>query len=510
MKIGDPETTRNRLPSLLHNLVSLAGIVLAACSFFAVVCLFAIDFFRGFGNPYLGILTYLVAPAFLLSGLLLIVVGVLRERHRRRKRKPGAIPAFPRIDLNVPRQRHTLVVVVLVTFVLLLFTALGSYRTYQYTESVQFCGQACHSVMQPEYAAHQESPHANVACAQCHIGPGASWYVKSKISGAYQVYATLMDKYPRPIPAPVQNLRPVRLTCEECHWPKKFFGAAEEVWHHYLPNTTNTDWTIRLLLRIGGGDPAFGPVGGIHWHMAVGNRVEYIATDKELQVIPWVRLTDSDGHVTVYQSKGHSMKPETVAAASIHEMDCVDCHNRPTHNYHSPVYSVDLAMRTGRISTNLPLIKAQAVHALVRNYTSTDAALEGISQALTTYYESNYPSLARSRTDLVGQAVGEVQTIYTHNFFPAMKVSWQAYPDNIGHLNSVGCFRCHDGEHVSSSGKTITHDCQACHAILAQGPGGAAESTVAPSGLAFQHPEDIGTMWQEYNCSFCHDGSLVD
>jgi NapC/NirT cytochrome c family, N-terminal region len=497
-----------KLPSLTHNMVSLGGMILAACSFFAVVCLFAIDFFRGFGNQYLGILTYIVAPGFLITGLLLVALGALLERRRRRKLQPGEIPAFPRIDLNVPEQRQAILAIAAVTFLMLLVTALGSYRTYQYTESVEFCGTACHSVMQPEYTAYQESPHAHVACVQCHIGPGASWYVKSKISGAYQVYATLVDKYPRPITAPVENLRPVRLTCEECHWPRKFFGAVEKVWHHYLPGRSNADWTIRMLLKIGGGDPAFGPVGGIHWHMAVANKVEYISTTNNLQVIPWVRLTDPQGKVTVYQSRDNPLQPAQIAAAKVHVMDCVDCHNRPTHIYHTPVYAVDLAMSTGRISTNVPDIKAQAVRALTAKYETTGGALRGISRMLTAYYQTNDPAFGRGHAELVAGAVREVQTIYTHNFFPEMKASWRVYPDNIGHLNSPGCFRCHDGNHVSADGKTITHDCQACHEIIAQGTG-TAPSTLAAGGLPFKHPVDIGGMWQQSNCSVCHDGGLV-
>jgi hypothetical protein len=392
---------------------------------------------------------------------------------------------------------------------LLLLTALGSYRTYQYTESVQFCGMVCHSVMKPEFTAYQQSPHARVACVECHIGPTAGWYVRSKLSGAYQVYATLFNKYSKPIPAPIHNLRPIRLDCEQCHWPKKFFGAAEKVWHHYLPDRTNSDWTIRMLLKIGGGDPAFGPVGGIHWHMAIANKVEYISTTTNLQVIPWVRLTDAQGRVTVYQAKDHPLKPAEVAAAKIHLIDCVDCHNRPTHIYHSPVYSVDLEMSTGRISTNIPDIKEQAVQALTSDYPTTADALRGISRTLTARYQTNYPKFDASHSALVAQAIREVQTIYAHNFFPAMKVSWQVYPDNIGHLNSDGCFRCHDGEHVSAEGKTITHDCRACHDIIAQGRG-AALATVTQQGLTFKHPVDIGGMWNEYNCSFCHDGGLVE
>jgi hypothetical protein len=509
MKDPENETSRARVPSLIHNWISLGGIILASCSLFAVVCLIAIDFFRGFRNQYLGILTYIVAPVFLIGGLSLIAAGVLWERHCRRKLAPGQVPEFPRIDLNVPRQRHTLILVAVVTLALLLLTALGSYRTYQYTESVQFCGQVCHTVMRPEYAAYQQSPHAEVACVQCHVGPGAGWYVKSKLSGAYQVYATLFNKYSRPIPAPPQDLRPIRLDCEQCHWPKKFFGTTEKVWHHYLPDQTNSDWTIRMLLKIGGGDPAFGPVGGIHWHMAIANKVEYISTSTNLQVIPWVRLTDAQGRVTVYQTRDHPLKPTQVASAKIHVMDCVDCHNRPTHIFYPPVYSVDLAMSTGRISTNLPDIKEQAVRALTGKYATTADAFQGIAQKLTAAYQTNDSGLGRTHSNLVAQAVREVQTIYAHNFFPQMKVTWQVYPDNIGHLYSDGCFRCHDGNHVSAEGKTITHDCHACHDISAQGRG-AALTTITQQGLSFEHPVDIGGMWKEYNCSFCHDGGLVE
>ena len=241
-----------RAPSLLHNWLSTAGIILAASSFFAAACLIAIDSFVGFRDPYLGVLTYLVAPAFLVAGLLLISLGAVRERSRRRRMGPGEVPRYPRIDLNVPRQRRAFVVVSVVTFLFLILTALGSYRAYEFTESVAFCGTTCHAIMKPEYTAYQGSPHARVACVQCHIGPGAGWFVKSKLSGAYQVYATLAGRYPRPIPAPIKNLRPAQQTCEQCHWPRKFYGAAERVIHHYLPDARNTPWTIRLLLHVGG------------------------------------------------------------------------------------------------------------------------------------------------------------------------------------------------------------------------------------------------------------------
>jgi hypothetical protein len=494
--------------SLLHNWISLAGIILSASSFFAVACLIALDSFRGFTNPYVGILTYVVAPGFLIAGLVWILLGVLLERHRRRKLKPGALPVFPRLDLNEPRQRHTFIVVAVATALFLLSTAVGSYRTYQFTESVSFCGRLCHTVMSPEYTAYQESPHARVECVACHIGPGASWFVRSKLSGAYQVYATVADTYPRPIPTPIENLRPARETCEQCHWPQKFFGEVERDFRHYLPDEKNSPWTIRMLIKIGGGDPSFGPVGGIHWHMAIANTIEYIASDRERQVIPWVRLTDQHGNVTVYESTDSPLRPEQIAASTPRVMDCIDCHNRPTHIYRSPVDSVDIVLSTGRISREIPRIKEQAVRALTKKYaTAADASL-GIAATLSGFYQSNYADFAKTNATLIAQAIAETQRVYALNFYPGMKVSWRVYPNNIGHWDFPGCYRCHDGNHTSTDGKTITHSCTGCHTIIQQGPAGELESSLA--GLEFTHPTDISDVWQQTKCSDCHAGSLVD
>lgn len=506
---GSAPVSPAKAPSLLDNWLSLLGIILAASSFFAAVCLIAIDYFRSFKNPYMGILTYLIAPAFLVGGLVLMGVGALWERRRRRRMRPGEVPRYPRLDLNVPRQRRGFVVASVATFLFLILTALGSYRTYEFTESVAFCGTTCHTIMRPEYTAYQESPHARVACVQCHIGPGASWFVKSKLSGAYQVYATLVNIYPRPIPAPIKNLRPAQETCEQCHWPRKFYGAAERVLHHYLPDERNSPWTIRMLLNIGGGDPSFGPAGGIHWHMNIANRVEYVATDSQRQVIPWVRITDERGRSTVYQSTTSPLTAAQVAAARPRVMDCIDCHNRPTHIYNAPITSVNLAMGTGRIDSTIPFIKREAVRALAAEYATTADARRGIAARLTAFYDSAYPGLAANGGARLRGAVTELQALYAQNVFPAMKVDWRVYPDNIGHKDFPGCFRCHDGNHASADGQVIRHDCVTCHTIITQGPG-RAPVTVSAAGLGFEHPVDIGGAWQAVLCSDCHHGTLVE
>jgi hypothetical protein len=485
--------------SLLENWISLFGGIIAGCALVAVLMLFAVDFFLGFGNPYMGILTYIVAPVFLILGITLIVIGAFRERSRRRQMAPGLIPKHPRIDFNIPKHRQTFFMVSALTIIFLILTALGSYQTYHVTESVSFCGQTCHTVMKPEFTAYQNSPHARVACVQCHIGPGASWFVRSKLSGMYQVYATLANKYPRPIPTPVHNLRPAQETCEQCHWPRKFFGSVELVNVHYLPDEQNTKWTIRMLMKVGGGDSSNGPTGGIHWHMNISNKVEYIAADEARENIPWIRVTSSTGKVTIFQSKDKPLKPEQIAAQTPRRMDCIDCHNRPSHIYNPPMRAVNVAMSTNRISPALPSIKANAVTVLIAEYKTTDDALSKIKDGLMKDYK-DYPD-----QKLVAQAIAETQKLYSQNFFPEMKADWRAYPNHIGHMTFLGCFRCHDGQHVDEKGTPISKDCSSCHTIIAQGKGEELK-TLSAGGLEFEHPEDIGDSWKEMNCTECHTG----
>lgn len=494
-----PEVSRR--PSLLQNWLSAAGLIVAGGSLFAVVCLMAMDFFAPFGNPYMGILTYMVAPAFLVTGLALVFLGVALER-RLVQRTQGALTLFPIIDLNRAGHRKALATLTAGGTVFLLLTAIGSYRSYHFTESVQFCGQTCHTVMQPEFTAYQHSPHARVDCVQCHIGPGAGWFVKSKLSGSYQVYSVAANKFPRPIPTPIHNLRPAQDTCEQCHWPQKFYGSVERVNRHFLADATNTPWTVRLLMKVGGGDPTFGPVGGIHFHMNISRKVEYIATDVARQKIPWVRVTDAAGKVTVYQTTESPLKPEQMAAASPRRMDCIDCHNRPAHNYNAPNRAVNISMGTGRIDPALPFIKKIAVELLIAEYKTTDEAKKKIAATL----HEKYAKFADQA--MVERAATELQHLYETNFFPEMKVSWQAYPNNIGHTVFPGCYRCHDGKHQSAEGQTISHNCNSCHTILAQGRGPQLE-TLSATGLTFEHPVDINDLWKEMNCAECHTGALA-
>ena len=495
--MNGPKVPRPKFVSdLVGNWVGIFGLVLAGCSLFADFCLIAIDFFHGFRQPYVGVLIYLIIPSFIWIGFVLAGVGVWLERRRRKK------PAAPEVltEANARRRTRHLVIGLACAFFFLMFSSLASYRAFQVTESPQFCGALCHTVMKPEYTAYKISPHSRVRCTECHIGPGASWFVRSKISGLYQVYATVTDTYPRPIPVPVQNLRPARETCEECHWPAKFFGWVEMRRQFFLPDKQNSPWNIRLLVHVGGASATKGPVGGIHWHRVVSNRMEYIATDESRQTIPWVRVTNLEtGAVTVYESKTNPLTPQQ-KTLPVRVLDCVDCHNRPTHIFQSPYKALDISMWLGHIDPSIPYIKVKAAEALLKAF-GADSQARGIAlipQILSKEY-SGYKDQSK-----IWQAISETQGIFRDNFFPEMKTDWKVRPDNIGHYIWPGCFRCHDGSHVDKTGRTLPHECNTCHLIVDQGSQPRKE-TVSLQGLKFDHPG--GEIPSEILCSQCHTGA---
>ena len=487
------------------NPISLIGIALATVAFLNIIFLFIIDLLSSQPAPYLGILAYMVAPGFLIVGLILIPIGMVWER-RRRLRDVGAPFHYARLDLNNPAQRSTVAFVLSFVVAFTLISAVGSYKAYEFTDSVQFCGQLCHSVMNPEFVAYSASPHARVACVECHVGSGASWYVKSKLSGARQVYYTAMGTFPRPIPTPVHNLRPAPDTCEQCHWPKKFWGAQLKAFTHYGDDEQNTPRVIRLLIKTGGGDPSLGQAGeGIHWHMNINNKVTYFASDEQRQVIPWVRIEDAQGRVTEYTTKDNPPTQAQIDKAGKRRMDCIDCHNRPTHIYVAPDVSVDRAIAGRSIDATLPYIKKEGVEVLVADYKTSDEARQAIADKVSKFYQEKYPQIASTKADSIKGAIVELQRIYSTTFFPSMKVNWRTHPNNIGHLYFPGCFRCHDGNHVSKDGKVISKDCNSCHTVLEQQESGTEVASLPTQ--TFKHPVDIGDLTQ-VNCSDCHNGGV--
>jgi nitrate/TMAO reductase-like tetraheme cytochrome c subunit len=496
-----------RFPRAVYNLISLAGAIVALLTAVMIVFLLLAEyFFQQESNPYLGILLYMVLPAVMVAGLILIPIGMVRKTHKFRK-AGKALPQWPYVDLNKSTHRNAFFVFVAGTIAFVLISVVGGYEAYHFTESIEFCGTTCHVVMKPEHTAYQNSPHARVACVSCHVGPGADFYAKSKLSGLYQVYAATRDIFPRPIPTPIESLRPARETCEQCHWPRKFFGSQQRRYAHYMYDEENTYWPIEMLIKTGGNDPTTGESTGIHWHINEDISVEYIARDEQRQEIPWVRVTNQrTGEVTVYEDEDDPLDEEEIAAEVPRVMDCVDCHNRPSHNYLSPDVLVDRLLESGSISQDLPEIKLPATEAMAQTYATEDEGRQGIANYILSFYEEEYEDVFEENRADIERAVGAVQGQFVTNMFPEMKVTWSVYPDNIGHMEFPGCFRCHNGKHRSPDGDTITRECGNCHAILAQGSGDRAEWAPAMAGLEFVHPEDIDEAWKEDACTECHEG----
>ncbi|HZT28396.1 MAG TPA: NapC/NirT family cytochrome c [Bryobacteraceae bacterium] len=444
---------------LSSNLLSLAGVAIVTTAAVFWMFLLPTTLSGEITHPYIGILVFLAVPAAFFFGLALIPLGIwLRQRREHRK---GLYPtSFPPSNWQNRELRRLVYFVGATTFANLVIASQVTYGAVNYMDSVTFCGQTCHTVMQPEFTAHQNSPHARVACVACHIGPGASWFVRSKISGTGQVFAVLLNNYPRPIPTPVSNLRPARETCEVCHWPAKFGSDRLEVIPSFADDEANTLTKTVLLMKIGGGASGTG-IHGVH--VGAGVRIRYAYSDQARQTIPWVEYSGRDGRTTVYQAAG----TKGPGALPIREMDCIDCHNRPTHIFQLPERAVDSAMAAGDISPSLPFVKKESVEILRGNYASREEAAARIPAALAGYYRQHYPALEQQRGPEIARASRALVGIYDRNVFPAMRVSWGTYPNNIGHNDFPGCFRCHDDAHASADGRKITQDCGACHNLLA-------------------------------------------
>jgi len=496
-----------KLPHSTQNWISLIGATIALIAFFMIVFLFMITGILQQQGSYMGLIVYILLPAVMITGLLLIPIGMFFTARKMRLEKEIEKDEWPKIDLNNLRHRNAFFIFSIGTTIFLFLSGIGSYEAFHFTESVEFCGEICHSVMEPEYVAYQHSSHARVACVDCHVGSGVDWYVRSKLSGLYQVYAVITNIYPRPIPTPIKNLRPARETCEQCHWPEKFYTENLHFRRHYLSDEENSPWNITLRVKIGAPHEALGLIEGIHWHINSNVKIEYIAADKKNEELPWVRYTNvNTGEEIIYQDEDNLLDDETIQNADIRVMDCMDCHTRPSHSYKPPAIFVNEALTAGNIPADLPEIKAVSMDICSEEMTTRDSAMSYIRETISEFYRSNYPDLFESKIELVEKAIEGLQSVYSQNIFPGMKVRWDAYPNHIGHLEFNGCFRCHNDKHKSEDEKVISKNCNLCHSIEAQGSPTEIEYAEAGVGLDFKHPIDIDEAWREGLCIDCHTG----
>jgi nitrate/TMAO reductase-like tetraheme cytochrome c subunit len=475
-----PQTAWSRLFQDSSNAITVIGAMITSASAVLLLMYFTVDVLWGFHNTYISLVVYLFLPAGFVLGLVLIPIGIWRTRIRRAKRKlERPEDAYPVIDFNDPKVRVTWSIVIVVTIVNIAILGLATYKGLEYTDSVEFCGSLCHTVMNPQRVSHADSPHARVPCVDCHIGEGAGWFVRSKLSGLRQVWAVLAGTYSTPIPTPVENLRPARETCEACHWPQQFYGDRLVLRTHFAPDEANTRTQTSLLIKTGGGDPRLGMHGGIHWyHMERQHEIRFIPGDARQQRVAWIRYRTPDGETFEFANRDVPRQP----GAEPRIMDCVTCHNQPTHGFHLPGAALDDALAHGLLAADLPFIKREALAVLSAPFQSEREARARIKEAILSFYTLTYPELARTRADDLTQAVRGIGDVWARNVFPEMKITWGTYPNNTGHPHAVAvpddhegrtndtCTMCHSTTEGNAGGTpSIPHaaaadtDCLSCH-----------------------------------------------
>ena len=449
---------------LIRSPIAIAGMVLTTVSAVLFLIVFLADLFGLHTNPYIGIVFFLVLPALFLVGLALIPIGAWRARRRRLAGREPAQVRWPVVDWNNPTHRWASVLAFVLTMGNIVIVSLAAYRGVEYMDSEAFCGQVCHQPMKPQFVSHQNGPHARVPCVACHVGRGAASFAESKLSGVRQLVSFARGTYPRPIPAPVQNMRSATDTCERCHLPESFHGDKTVRVAEFGEDEKNTETVSTISIHVGGGSERVGVTMGIHWHMNVGNKVEYIAADPARMIIPYVKTTDRFGKVTEYATPAATA--ELVASGERRLMNCMDCHNRSGHPIAAtPERAVNELMARGDIPRTLPFIRREAVKALKQTFSGEEAGIAAVAASLLAFYQGRgEQEFATNRAD-VDRAIRATGRLVRGNVFPEMQTGFGTYPSHIGHVDSPGCFRCHDDEHKTATGKTIGQNCETCHAI---------------------------------------------
>ena len=464
---GNPEKYRGPWGHIIRGMwrtpLGMFGMVLTTISITLMILGMIVDFLGIIRNPYVGIVTYMLLPGGMIMGLLIIPFAAFLRR--RQYHKYGIVKEHLQINLSDHKHRSFIIGFIILTIVNITVLVLVGYEGYHFTDSPYFCGMVCHKVMAPEYTAYQRSPHVKVACVECHIGPGAEWFVQAKISGLRQVLAVVADSYSRPIPAPVEHLRPARDTCEHCHWPDKFHGKKIKIFNHFTNKDQVNPEVNEMALHIGGHNPQTGKFEGIHWHVSKDVEVSYLAADVKRTQVARVRVKRPDGSeeeffkddIEVPEGEGQEWRV----------MDCIDCHNRPTHIYDMPDEVVDFGLLSKRINPEIEGIREDSLIALQRDYPSREEAEARMGEHLIGLQKLRGEKHYQKYADDIEKAGVYLVESYLNNVWPNMNVTWGTYPGHLGHRyfdeTGFGCFRCHDEEHTSEAGNYIKMDCDLCH-----------------------------------------------
>ena len=450
------ESGRPALELLSSHWLSLAGAALVTTAGFSWLFVLPMQVRGRAGNPYIGLIVFIAIPVVFCLGLALIPIGAYLGRRRIRDGLANVLDRKTAL-------RRLATLLAGATFANLVIGTQGTYRAVEHMDTVQFCGQSCH-VMQPEFVSHDNAPHAQVSCVECHVAPGATGWVKSKMAGVRQLRDVVFNRYPRPIPSAMESGRlvPASETCEQCHWPEKQISARLRIIPGYKDDEANSASQTVLMMPVGGGK-----AGGIHGtHFGPGVEIRYAAADLKRQTIPLVQYRNRNSNESrTYLAQDAT--PESVRNLPQFDMQCVDCHNRPTHAFALPERAVNRALASGALSSTLPYIKKKSVELLNTAYAGSDEAAQKIRNGIVEFYREKYPDVYAQRSSDVTRAADSVVSIYNRNVFPDLKVTWGTYPNNLGHTDFPGCFRCHDEAHATSGKQTITQDCSVCHNALA-------------------------------------------
>jgi hypothetical protein len=451
-----PEQQKRPILILLtSHWISMAGVALVTLAGFSWLFLLPQHLRGQVDNPYIGLLLFGAVPAVFFVGLALIPIGLALARRQ-------VVADFSQLPNRQAAWRRAGIFFVVMTLANLLIGSQLTYRAVEHMETVQFCGQSCH-VMQPEFMAHGLPPHQSVGCASCHIGPGASGWFAAKIAGMRQLKNVALNSFPRPIEAGLESNRLASSadTCEQCHARDRVIGPRLRVKQKYKDDQNNTAIESVLMMKVGGG-----ATGGIHGaHMGPGVHIRYAASDKKRQIIPWVEV-GVEGTAEKRTYVASDAKPAAVASLPVFDMQCADCHNRAAHSFQSPENAIDEAIAAGQIAPSLPFVKKTGLELIKASYASQDEAAQKIQAGLNAFYQSKYGDVWTKQSGDVQRAGQALAAAYGHNVFPDLKVTWGTYPNNLGHMDDPGCFRCHDGSHETPTKKSITQDCSSCHDLL--------------------------------------------
>lgn len=457
---------RSFLRGLSPNWAGALGIALTTSSFVVFVVLETFIRLGFISNAYVGLLSYMTLPALFVFGLVLIAFGLFLARRR------SDLPTRAFLSSRFGEEQvqvgyfgaNVFVIVAGLTVANLLFVGGASTTMLGFMDKPDFCGTACH-VMNPEWTAYQESPHARVACVSCHVGDSTEALVESKLSGLRQMLLFTAGAYSTPIPTPVEQLRPSRETCRTCHWAGVDHGSRIRTFVTHDSDEGSTPRFTTLSLKVGSAE---GEPGTIHWHASPSGEVRYAAADARRQRILWVEAKGKDGSVRRWENQRHKTADEGVDAHA-RSVDCVDCHNRVAHLFEGPERGIDARIADGRLERSLPFIKREALSAVLHRYPDDGAAMDGIELSLKSFYRRHYPNTSVGMSTEIDAAVEVTQAFYARNVYPEMGIGWGTYDDRLGHTGrGDGCFRCHSNDLVDEEGNSIDDECTICHSILAE------------------------------------------